>query len=109
MEKEIRISARVAELKDVRKASHMRKANNSPPKNSPIDRVIFFQRTIGNQAVQKLISREALQAKLRIGRPGDVYEQEADRVADAVLRMPEPKAVTGHEGGIIYTTGVQQL
>ena len=32
----------------------------------------------------------ALQAKLRIGPPGDVYEQEADRVADAVMRMPEP-------------------
>jgi hypothetical protein len=31
-----------------------------------------------------------LQAKLRIGQPGDVYEQEADRVADAVMRMPEP-------------------
>ncbi len=32
----------------------------------------------------------ALQAKLSIGQPGDVYEQEADRVADAVMRMPEP-------------------
>jgi hypothetical protein len=31
-----------------------------------------------------------LQAKLRIGQPGDVYEQEADRVADTVMRMPEP-------------------
>jgi len=32
----------------------------------------------------------ALQGKLRIGQPGDVYEQEADRVVDAVMRMPEP-------------------
>src|SRR5262245_21967277 len=29
-----------------------------------------------------------LQAKLQISEPGDFYEQEADRVADQVLRMP---------------------
>jgi hypothetical protein len=29
-----------------------------------------------------------LQAKLRIGQPGDKYEQEADRVAEEVMRMP---------------------
>jgi Domain of unknown function (DUF4157) len=31
-----------------------------------------------------------LQTKLKIGEPGDVYEQEADRIADEVMRMPEP-------------------
>jgi hypothetical protein len=32
-----------------------------------------------------------VQAKLKIGAPNDVYEQEADRVADQVMRMTEPK------------------
>ncbi len=31
-----------------------------------------------------------LQAKLRISEPGDIYEQEADRVAEHVMRMPAP-------------------
>ena len=31
-----------------------------------------------------------IQTKLKINEPGDIYEQEADRVADAVMRMPEP-------------------
>ena len=31
-----------------------------------------------------------VQAKLTINEPGDKYEQEADRVADQVMRMPEP-------------------
>ncbi|MCY7272245.1 MAG: DUF4157 domain-containing protein [Phormidesmis sp. CAN_BIN44] len=31
-----------------------------------------------------------LQTKLHISEPGDAYEQEADRVADQVMRMPEP-------------------
>jgi hypothetical protein len=32
-----------------------------------------------------------IQAKLKVGQPGDIYEQEADRVADEVMRMPEPQ------------------
>jgi hypothetical protein len=31
-----------------------------------------------------------LQTKLTISEPGDQYEQEADRIADEVMRMPEP-------------------
>jgi hypothetical protein len=36
------------------------------------------------------IKSSALQAKLRIGQPNDIYEQEADRVAEQVTRMPDP-------------------
>ncbi len=32
-----------------------------------------------------------IQAKLTIGAPGDKYEQEADRVAEQVMQMPEPE------------------
>jgi hypothetical protein len=32
----------------------------------------------------------AIQTKLAINKPGDQYEQEADRVADQVMRMPDP-------------------
>lgn len=34
-----------------------------------------------------------VQAKLTVSQPDDKYEQEADRVADTVMRMPEPAAV----------------
>jgi hypothetical protein len=34
---------------------------------------------------------EGIQTKLKLGQPGDKYEQEADRVEDQVMRMPEPK------------------
>ncbi len=34
--------------------------------------------------------RAQIQTKLRIGQPGDKYEQEADRVADELMRMPDP-------------------
>jgi hypothetical protein len=33
-----------------------------------------------------------LQPKLAINQPGDAYEQEADRVAEEVMRMPDPSA-----------------
>ena len=32
-----------------------------------------------------------IQPKLAVNTPGDTYEQEADRVAEQVMRMPEPK------------------
>ena len=69
--------------------SRMRRTNHSRSVNPSVDQILFLQRTVGNQAVQRLLRSGALQAKLRIGQPGDVYEQEADRVADAVMRMPE--------------------
>jgi hypothetical protein len=83
--------------------------------------LLRLQRTIGNQAVLRMLKRDAeepevgltgtasprfghdfsqipihspavgaIQAKLAINRPGDEYEQEADRVSEQVMRMPEP-------------------
>ena len=54
------------------------------PTRAPVHPMLHLQQTIGNRAVQRL-----LQAKLKIGQPGDRYEQEADRVAEQVMRMPE--------------------
>ncbi|MCK5013004.1 MAG: hypothetical protein KAS66_04225 [Candidatus Omnitrophica bacterium] len=79
------------EVKRENLASKSRNADQSQSMSSPADQVLYLQRTIGNQAVQRLIKSGALQAKLKIGQPGDRYEQEADRVADAVMRMPEPQ------------------
>ncbi len=60
------------------------------PLNSPYDQVTSLQRTLGNQAVQRLFKAGKLQAALKIGQPNDTYEQEADRVTDQVMRMPTP-------------------
>ena len=40
-------------------------------------------------AIREILGHSRLQAKLTVGPPHDAYEQEADRVADAVMRMPE--------------------
>src|SRR5262249_45392120 len=42
--------------------------------------------SISNQAMQ----RRMIQTKLTVNQPGDRFEREADRVADQVLRMPDP-------------------
>lgn len=85
-----------------------------------VSSILHLQRTIGNQAVQRLleantqdvkgdstteiarfghdfsriplhsIARAGIQPKLTISTPGDIYEQEADQVADQVMRMPDP-------------------
>lgn len=43
------------------------------------------ERAPSNQAYGQLV-----QAKLMVGAPGDPFERQADRVADEVMRMPEP-------------------
>ena len=40
--------------------------------------------------VTNIIARHPLQAKLKVGAPNDRFEQEADRVADRVMRIPDP-------------------
>lgn len=52
--------------------------------------LLALQQTHGNRYVQQVVAR--IQAKLVVGQPGNIYEHEADRVAEAVMRMPiEPE------------------
>jgi uncharacterized protein DUF4157 len=55
--------------------------------------VVRMQQTLGNRAVGGLLNqsssqRPLIQAKLTVNAPGDEYEQEADRMAEEVMRMP---------------------
>ena len=52
--------------------------------------LLELQRTVGNQAIRRLTSSPFIQAKLQVSAPEDESELEADRVADSVMRMPEP-------------------
>ena len=86
-----------------------------------VDSILSLQRTIGNQAAQRLLqakpnkleelsstkevthsARDVAQApqskslpsrhgKFVVGSPGDTYEQEANRVSEQVMRMSEPQ------------------
>ncbi len=90
MSERAKIRTKVPEAKRENTVSQLRKTERSQSMESPVDRVLFLQRTIGNRAVQRMMKSGALQAKLRIGQSGDIYEREADRIADQVMRMPEP-------------------
>jgi hypothetical protein len=78
----------------------------------PAAALLNLQRTHGNRFVQRLLvevsraaaggdrpptapaalvgARSRLQRQLKVSRPDDVYEQAADRLADEVMRLPEP-------------------
>lgn len=57
--------------------------------------LVQMQHLTGNQAVMQMLRARSVQAKLTVGQPDDIYEQEADRVADQVMRMPDPSI--GHQ------------
>src|SRR5436853_6792488 len=46
-----------------------------------------------------------VQTKLAISTPGDHYEQEADRVADQVMRMPDPRGLSRTTTGALAAKG----
>jgi hypothetical protein len=64
----------------------MVRGENRPADQAPVSHPLLrLQQVIGNQMVGRL-----LQPKLNIGQPHDAYEQEADRLAEQVLRPPSP-------------------
>lgn len=63
-----------------KRSAQATRSNKTP--SLPHPPFFHLQRTIGNQAVRRL------QAKLTVSAPDDIHEQEADRVAEEVMRMP---------------------
>jgi hypothetical protein len=61
---------------------HIARAHAPAQQSAP---ALALHRALGNRATGAF-----LQTKLEVGPPGDRYEQEADRVADTVMRMSEP-------------------
>src|ERR1051325_2589380 len=99
------------------KQNHSEKSDASLPKQArtPLDRhpehpILNLQQSIGNQAVMRLMQPQTgdavgehkavhgpatpsspaiLQTKLELNEPGDSYEQEADHMADQVMRTAD--------------------
>lgn len=91
MSERAKATAKTPEAKKNKFASKIQKSDFNPSYslNAPINQIMFLQRNIGNQAVQGLLHSGALQTKLKIGQPNDMYEQEADRAAEQVIKMSE--------------------
>jgi hypothetical protein len=64
--------------------------------DSPVEQILYLQRTIGNRAVTHLFQSGAIQARLKISKPNDIYEKEADRVSARVMGMRDRSLVNGH-------------
>src|SRR6266566_1390494 len=69
-------------------------AARQPDRAGPYAGILTLQRAVGNRSVGQLLQSGTaglgmIQPKLMVGPQGDVYEQEADRVAETVMRMPE--------------------
>ncbi|MGB7953816.1 MAG: DUF4157 domain-containing protein, partial [Candidatus Nitrosopolaris sp.] len=66
------------------------------------DTITHLQRTIGNQAIQRLMrsnirfdfAKIGIQQKLKVSEPGDSFEQEANRVAEHVMRRSDSHSIT---------------
>src|SRR5512140_2585111 len=82
------VAPQPADLTPLTDPETLQSAAAAPGLARPAD-ILALQRTLGNRAVTRLI-----QTKLAVGPAGEQYEQEADRVAEQVMRMPaDPRPV----------------
>lgn len=88
-------SQRLRSPSNPRVREHVAGAGSRRPAASPI---LQLQRTAGNRAVSGLVRAGAIQT-LTIGRRGDVYEQQADRVAARVVRHLHEAESVDHPAG----------
>src|SRR6478672_2647639 len=86
-------------------SSQANKADLSPLRNTPIGQISFLQRTVGNRGVERLLKSGLIQAKLKVNEPGDIYEEEADRIASQVLATPTHFPVRGTASRIQRVAG----
>ena len=63
---------------------------NGPSFNSSFDRASRFGYNFSQIPIHSPVAG-VLQTKLAINQPGDQYEQEADRLSEHVMRMPDPQ------------------
>jgi hypothetical protein len=63
----------------------------APKRHSPTVSPMYHSLHLQQAKVRHIFRSLTFQPKLKIGRPNDKYEQEADRVADEVMRMPDPR------------------
>lgn len=67
-----------------------------------------FAEYIQQSEVRRILRATGAQAKLSIGQPGDRYEQEADRVAEKVMRMPDAEVAQRVESGTVQPMRIQR-
>lgn len=58
--------------------------------------------------IHNILHSTSAQAKLTIGQPNDKYEQEADRVAEQVMRMSDADVAQRVEAGIVQPMKIQR-
>ena len=87
-------SVESANLQNQQKSDASSAASSLPGRHAalPENKLVRLQAMHGNQGVQRMLRGGILQRKLTINQPGDAFEQEADRVAEKVMRMPDPAA-----------------
>jgi hypothetical protein len=75
MNEKVKVPNKISESEKNNSTSGVRESDVSLPLNSPVDKILFLQRTIGNQAVQRMIKSGTIRTRLRTCRSEDIKEQ----------------------------------
>jgi hypothetical protein len=96
--KEARVAKQERDQEGDSSVSRKEKPDIAQSMNSPIDRILHLQTTIGNQAVQRLLKTGVIQAKMKIGQPNDRNEQEAEQASEQLILTSTPGGLEHGKG-----------
>jgi hypothetical protein len=106
MSKNGHFAAQVPEAKKMFSQAMTSKPEHPQCIKFPINRNKYLQRSIGNEVLERILTRRTIQTKLAIGQPNDIYEQVADRVAEEIINMPE-HVVRPKTSNLPYTNNIK--
>lgn len=101
-----RLYLKIQEEENKKSISGKHRSNTSRPINSPAEQILSLQRTIGNQAVQRLINSGAMQANLMVSVAKEIHaegaasvqhslEQQMDKSEDGMSPSPPGECTCG--------------
>lgn len=76
------------------KSSAEKSSSTTPSTATQAKSQSFFPKVGGGEFLEPAVQAKTLgvQTKMKVNAPGDAHEQEADKMADKVMRMPDPSA-----------------
>jgi len=93
---EVKISLQATQIihLPLKSSSEKSSAPTSTPATQAVEKPFFPKAGEGDFFKPAGSGAPAVQAKMTVNKPGDKFEQEADKMADKVMRMPDPAPAT---------------
>jgi hypothetical protein len=106
MENRVALTAKKAQARQLDPTPKVQMAGFRYASDSFSAKVLSLQKTIGNQAIQRMLNAGIIRAKLKVAKPDEIFGREADSVAGRIMQMPGPRTAAQRRGALEDVTAL---